>query len=209
MSERAGRSVARRTGAPPLVAAPLRGRHAHEDRACVGENPVEAPAADCAMPPRATGALPHIENRPKVYATRLFSLCLTAATALAAPGVRAEGIPTHVLDLVRGVGGQGVPVTLEVKNADGGRSRLAAARTDENGRVRSFGEAVKAAPGVYRLSFDMSGPPAPGTPAFFPEINVVFRVTDAKLHHHVPVVVSPFGYSTHRGNEAAPPRPAA
>jgi 5-hydroxyisourate hydrolase len=93
------------------------------------------------------------------------------------------------------------------------------ARSQENGRVESFAP-VPAAPRVgsaatYRLTFDMEGywasleplgtPDAPGENAgpplpFFPEITVVFRVADPSQHTHVPVVVSPYGYSTYRGN---------
>ena len=132
---------------------------------------------------------------------RCFSLAgLSAALTLSATAAFAEGISTHVLDLARGVGGKDVPVTLEIKQADGGWRQVAKARTDENGRVRSFGDGVQAQAATYRLTFDMSGYGATGQPAFFPQIDVVFRVSDPTLHSHVPVVVSPFGYSTYRGN---------
>jgi 5-hydroxyisourate hydrolase len=125
---------------------------------------------------------------------------LLAALALAAAPASAADISTHILDLARGVGGAGVPVTLEQRDAKGGWQAVATAKTDANGRVRSFGEGVKTGIGTYRLHFDMAGYPAAGAQPFFPEIDLVFRVTDAAAHYHVPVVVSPYGYSTYRGN---------
>jgi 5-hydroxyisourate hydrolase len=123
------------------------------------------------------------------------------ATALTlATTAMAEGISTHVLDLARGVGGKDVPVTLEMKQADGSWRQLAAAKTDANGRVRSFGDNIQAEAATYRLTFDMSGYDKGGSGAFFPEIDVVFRVADPTVHYHVPVAVSPFGFSTYRGN---------
>ncbi|WP_185999953.1 hydroxyisourate hydrolase [Novosphingobium lindaniclasticum] len=112
----------------------------------------------------------------------------------------ASEISTHVLDLARGVGGAGVPVVLYKSEGGGKWSEAGRAQTDENGRVRSFGASADHAPGVYKLQFDMSKYPSVGAEPFFPEIDLVFRVTDAQGHYHVPVVVSPFGYSTYRGN---------
>ncbi|RJT22838.1 hydroxyisourate hydrolase [Chakrabartia godavariana] len=130
--------------------------------------------------------------------TALASLALLSAAALAAPAAAAT-VSTHVLDLAQGIGGRGVPVVLEAKGAEGRWQEVARATTDENGRVRSFGDKVEAAPGLYRLTFNMSRYPGPAAAPFFPEITIVFRVGDAP-HYHVPVVVSPYGYSTYRGN---------
>ena len=84
-----------------------------------------------------------------------------------------------------------------MKQADGSWSELATAETDENGRVNAF-EGVEAEAATYKLSFDMRG--YGDQQPFFPEIDVVFQISDPTQHHHVPVVVSPFGYSTYRGN---------
>lgn len=125
---------------------------------------------------------------------------LLAATALGAAPASAAEISTHILDLARGSGGAGVPVTLARKDSAGTWAKVAEASTDTNGRVRSFGPSESFVPGTYRLQFDMTryaaGPAAP----FFPEIVITFSVTDAAAHYHVPVAVSPFGYSTYRGN---------
>lgn len=112
----------------------------------------------------------------------------------------AEGISTHVLDLASGVGGKDVPVVLEMKDKDGAWMKVASANTDENGRVKSFGTNLKVSAGTYKLVFDMTKYSGSKDSPFFPEINVVFQIKDQKLHYHVPVVVSPYGYSTYRGN---------
>ncbi len=143
------------------------------------------------------------------------SLRLLAAAALLfslAPATQAQALDlsTHVLDLARGVGGANVPVTLETRTGDMWRL-VGRATTAENGRVSAFTPIAADAPalgaGVYRLVFDMAGYwAALGDAAvtdgaeFFPEIVVQFRVTDPGVHVHVPVVVSPYGYSTYRGN---------
>lgn len=97
-------------------------------------------------------------------------------------------------------GGKGVPVTLSRRASDGKWERLAAATTDADGRVRHFDAKAAFGPGDYRLDFDMTRYPDADARPFFPEIALTFRVSDAKAHYHVPVVVSPFGYSTYRGN---------
>lgn len=69
------------------------------------------------------------------------------------------------------------------------------------GRVSYFAASRNLGVGVYKLHFDMSrySQAATATP-FFPEIEVAFQVSDPRAHYHVPVVVSPYGYSTYRGN---------
>ena len=121
---------------------------------------------------------------------------LLALTPVAAS---AAEISTHVLDLARGVGGQGVPVILMRQDGAGWRE-VARGATDAAGRVRSFGDSAKFPAGVYKLQFDMTRYPSADATPFFPEIDLVFRVSDAGAHYHVPVVVSPYGYSTYRGN---------
>lgn len=131
-------------------------------------------------------------------------LPVAAFLVLGATRGAAQDLSTHVLDLARGTGGVGVPVTLERRVGDEWRA-VARAVTDENGRVRAFA-GTKAEAGVFRLVFDMRAygvqPAATGAAPrrpFFPEIVVVFEVPDT-AHYHVPVVVSPYGYSTYRGN---------
>lgn len=129
---------------------------------------------------------------------KILPLALLAA-AFAAPAASAAEISTHVLDLARGVGGKGVPVTLMRQGPGGNWQKVGSGITGVDGRIRSFGDSRQFAAGTYRLTFDMTGyPDAVGAP-FFPEITLTFRVIDAGAHYHVPVVVSPYGYSTYRG----------
>jgi 5-hydroxyisourate hydrolase len=118
---------------------------------------------------------------------------------LASPLAAAE-ISTHVLDLAKGVGGADVPVTLSRRADDGSWIVSGAARTDANGRVRSFGEQAAFDPGTYRLQFDMTAYPDAAAKPFFPEVVITFSVAEASGHYHVPLVISPYGYSTYRGN---------
>ena len=128
-----------------------------------------------------------------------FISSLAAAVAMIGSAAFSETISTHVLDLARGVGGSDVPVVLSMKQQDGAWKELASAQTDENGRVKAF-DGVEAEAATYKLSFDMSAYGEQGAKAFFREIDVIFQVGDPSKHYHVPVVVSPFGYSTYRGN---------
>ena len=109
-------------------------------------------------------------------------------------------ITTHVLDIARGCAAADVAVVLELRRA-GEWVRVGAGRTDERGRVATLGEAAAAAEvGRYRLTFDTGAyHRRHGVAAFFPEVQVVFDVADASQHFHVPLVISPFGYSTYRG----------
>jgi hydroxyisourate hydrolase len=100
-------------------------------------------------------------------------------------------ITTHVLDTAAGRPAQGVPVSLHARAQDGGWTQIGAADTDADGRVRAFDER-RVDPGVYRLVF------ATGTP-FFDEVVVTFRVA-GEDHLHVPLLLSPYGYSVYRGS---------
>ncbi len=103
-------------------------------------------------------------------------------------------VSTHVLDASAGVPAAGVAVTLSV--FDAGWSDLESAVTDDDGRFR-FGAATPS--GTYRLTF-ATGPyfGSRGVPAFYPEVAVTFTVGDG--HLHVPLLLSPFAYSTYRGS---------
>lgn len=121
-------------------------------------------------------------------------------SSLLSTSVFAKGISTHILDLSSGIGGKDVPALLQMQNENGAWVQVATAVTDENGRIKSFGESFKTRVGKYKLVFDMTRYSGSKPDPFFPEISVVFNVSDKALHYHVPVVVSPYGYSTYRGN---------
>ncbi len=104
-------------------------------------------------------------------------------------------ISTHVLDAATGRPAIGVRVVLEEQTVDSW-TELNATETDADGRTPDL--ATSTAPGVYRLRFDIDG--YTGADAFFPEVVIVIRVTDADAKHHVPLLLSPFAYSTYRGS---------
>jgi 5-hydroxyisourate hydrolase len=102
-------------------------------------------------------------------------------------------LSTHVLDTTLGRPAVGVRITLE-----GDDGQLARAETDIDGRAADLGGAL--APGTYRLRFDSGGYfTGRGIDGFYPEVLVTFRVSGAG-HVHVPLLLSPFGYSTYRGS---------
>ena len=106
-------------------------------------------------------------------------------------------VSTHVLDGMLGTPAAGVSVLLDRRDADGTWSRVAAGRTDVSGRLH----AGEAAPGVHRLTFGTGAYFADrGVAAFYPEVAVTFEVTGADQHYHVPLLLSPFAYSTYRGS---------
>jgi 5-hydroxyisourate hydrolase len=98
-------------------------------------------------------------------------------------------LSTHVLDTARGEPAAGVPVRLEALD---GR-RLAEGVTDHDGRLRDWVPAELWHAGTYRLVFATGG-------TFFPEVAVVFQVADPRRHYHVPLLLSPFGYTVYRGS---------
>lgn len=103
-------------------------------------------------------------------------------------------LSTHVLDAARGRPAAGVAVRLERDGAV-----LAAATTDGDGRVGDL--AAELAAGTYRLAFATGDYfAATGQQGFYPEVVVAFTVTDPAQHHHVPLLLSPFAYSTYRGS---------
>jgi 5-hydroxyisourate hydrolase len=107
------------------------------------------------------------------------------------------GLSTHVLDTAAGRPAAGIAVTLEDGIAG---SLLGEAVTDADGRISSIGPARLEA-GDYRLSFATGDYfAAVGTHAFYPEVVVVFTLADPAQHYHVPLLLSPFGYSTYRGS---------
>jgi len=108
------------------------------------------------------------------------------------------GITTHVLDTARGRPAAGVPVTLAVRSGDRW-SELARAATDADGRATLLPDRADAG-GTYRLRFEIGEYfAAQRVDAFYPYVEVVFTMRDDH-RHHVPLLVSPFGYTTYRGS---------
>lgn len=108
-------------------------------------------------------------------------------------------LSTHVLDTARGRPATGLVVTLARRDGDGW-AELASATTDDDGRVARLDPADGIAPGDYRLRFGTGDWfAAHGITGFYPEALVVFTVADDS-HHHVPLLLSPYGLSTYRGS---------
>ena len=111
-------------------------------------------------------------------------------------------ISTHVLDTSRGRPAAGVQVLLESIDPSGSRREVTRAVTDADGRVREL-MPVAAEPrmGSYRLTFETEAYFATlGVETFYPRVTVEFAVPDTTQHYHVPLLLSPYGYSTYRGS---------
>ncbi|WP_299569445.1 hydroxyisourate hydrolase [uncultured Williamsia sp.] len=104
-------------------------------------------------------------------------------------------VSTHVLDAVTGRPAVGVSVTL----SDDAGTTLADGTTDDDGRIGAL--AADMAIGTYRIRFDTGAWFAErGVETFYPEVVVTFRVADSDAHQHVPILLSPFAFSTYRGS---------
>ena len=109
-------------------------------------------------------------------------------------------ITTHVLDVAQGTPAVGVTVILEVRQANDW-GPVGRGITDDQGRVTTLTEGRSLSPGIYRLKFDLAtyhrqnGINVP----FFPEAAITFNVRDTASDYHIPLVLSPYGYSTYRG----------
>ena len=110
----------------------------------------------------------------------------------------ASAVTTHVLDTAQGRPAAGVPVRLV--RIDGEVSTvLGVGETDDDGRCTDLG-APELEPGTYRLHFDTAAYfSRTGQDGFFPEVSITFVLNDTG-HFHVPLLLSPFAYSTYRGS---------
>jgi 5-hydroxyisourate hydrolase len=111
-------------------------------------------------------------------------------------------ISTHVLDTARGKPAPGVPVRLEFEVASGKWSLLGSAKTDQDGRcAQLLPENTTLAEGVYRLSFDTASYfAACGVDGLYPAVEILFRIRNGESHFHIPLLLSPNGYTTYRGS---------
>jgi 5-hydroxyisourate hydrolase len=111
-------------------------------------------------------------------------------------------VSTHVLDMVHGKPAKDVSVRLEKQSTSGDWRPLTSARTDQDGRCAQLlpgGENLSA--GVYRLTFDTASYYAPQkVDVLYPAVEVTFQVRDGESHFHIPLLLTPHGYTTYRGN---------
>lgn len=114
------------------------------------------------------------------------------------------GLSTHILDTHSGRPGAGVALTLRRLAADGAPEIIARTQTNEDGRA-SLMSAETTRPGVYEIDFAIGayfrgqGIELP-EPAFLDLVTVRFGISDAARHYHVPLLASPYGYTTYRGS---------
>src|SRR3954453_17898378 len=109
-------------------------------------------------------------------------------------------ITTHVLDVSLGKPAAGIPVRLESRKQDASWTAVGKGSTDKDGRIANLAAEEKVQGGTYRLTFDTAAYLRKGKNAFFPEVSIVFNVEDGSQHYHIPLLLSPFGYSTYRGS---------
>lgn len=111
-------------------------------------------------------------------------------------------ISTHVLDIARGRPAEGVPVRLERQEASGNWRALTSASTDPDGRCAQLlpeSEILRA--GVYRLVFDPASYfAAQKIASLYPVVEITFQVRDGESQFHIPLLLSPNGYTTYRGS---------
>ena len=113
-----------------------------------------------------------------------------------------SAITTHDLDTARGRPADGVRVSLEQIDSNEQWRAVGQGVTDNNGRLRTLmSESSAPVPGMYRLLFDTRRYYAQhGMQSFFPIVTVTFEVSNSAEHYHVPLLLSPFGYTTYRGS---------
>ena len=109
-------------------------------------------------------------------------------------------ITTHVLDTSRGQPAAGVGVLLEQRTGETW-TVMGRGETDHDGRLRTLWPGGAPQPGVYRLTFGTGRYfEAHGVHPFYPFVTIVFETAPGQEHYHVPLLLSPFGYSTYRGS---------
>jgi len=108
-------------------------------------------------------------------------------------------ITTHVLDTARGRPAAGMEVRLE-RRVSGSWQPAGSGRTDADGRAKELLTGPRET-GTWRISFEVGAwHAAQGVEGFYPTVEITFTVRDAAQHHHVPLLISPWGYSTYRGS---------
>lgn len=113
-----------------------------------------------------------------------------------------SAVTTHILDISQGKPAAGVPVELELLSEDGEWKMLGRGKTDDDGRLGDLlAPEAKLHEATYRLTFATSEYFAKlEVPAFYPHVSIAFQIDNADEHYHVPLLLSPFGFSTYRGS---------
>ena len=109
-------------------------------------------------------------------------------------------ITTHVLDTRSGAPAANLAITLS-RRADATWGEIASGVTNADGRIADLLEPGTLTPGLYEMHFDTGGyHDALGLEGFYPEVRITFEIKRVDEHYHVPLLLSPFGYSTYRGS---------
>ena len=110
-------------------------------------------------------------------------------------------ITTHVLDTALGQPAAGLSITLSERTTDQQWIVRASGVTNEDGRIADLLEPGSLKPGVYQMHFDIGAYHSKmGVKGFYPEAFIIFEVQNVEEHYHIPLLLSPFGYSTYRGS---------
>lgn len=108
-------------------------------------------------------------------------------------------LSTHVLDAVSGTPAAGIPVEALARGESGDWVSIGSGVTDDDGRIAKVADEALS-PGTYRITFATGDYfAAQDVAAFYPEVAITFVVADER-HYHVPVLLSPFAFSTYRGS---------
>ena len=117
-------------------------------------------------------------------------------------------ITTHVLDTARGTPAVDMRITLDralspplEESAQQSWERVGETRTNSDGRGPGLSATLEMRSGIYRAIFyTQEYFDKQGSPTFYPQVEIVFRIVDPSQHYHIPLLISPFGYSTYRGS---------
>eukprot|EP00039_Didymoeca_costata_P019732 m.338719 g.338719 ORF g.338719 m.338719 type:complete len:136 (+) comp18516_c0_seq1:79-486(+) len=133
-------------------------------------------------------------------AFRLHNLSNKLTTDTASMAARSP-ITTHILDTSRGCPAKGVPITLsKMDSGNGSYAVLSKGETNDDGRCPNLLSGTLE-PGQYLIRFETAVyHTAIGVESFFPYVEIAFLIKDGSQHYHVPLLLSPFSYSTYRGS---------
>jgi 5-hydroxyisourate hydrolase len=110
-------------------------------------------------------------------------------------------ITTHVLDTSLGHPAANVPVVLDFQTTAGTWTEVARGSTDAHGRCKDLSATKSLQAGTYRLTFDTGAYfSAHKIDSLYPQVTIVFSLKNAEEHYHIPLLLSPYGYSTYRGS---------
>jgi len=109
-------------------------------------------------------------------------------------------LTTHVLDTSSGRPAEGVTIILEALKSSGFKE-IGRGVTNADGRVTDILDEAQLTAGTFKMTFHTKEYlAASNRTGFYPYVEVVFEVTNPQEHHHIPLLLSPFGYSTYRGS---------